>query len=210
MALRHLYLRIYLTLLALLLVFAGVAAVLVRRHTESERGRIESAVSERTAAWAALLGNALPPADAPLARQAESLRDWSNRLRMPLALDDAQGRRIGTSDFFARLEGEAGLRPAPADPAGGLRGAGGAGGAGGAADEPVPVGAAMQRSAVGQRVPLADGRGLWVATARPKPGLPHLNLSPPWVRGGPDGPRDGPREGPPDDGPPPRSAGPGP
>ena len=66
MALRHLYLRIYLTMLAVLLVFALVAGVLVRRHTESERGRIESAVGERTAAWAQLLGNSLPPADAPL------------------------------------------------------------------------------------------------------------------------------------------------
>lgn len=192
MPLRHLYLRIYLTMLALLLVFAGVAAVLVRRHTESERGRIESAVGERTAAWAALLGNALPPADAPLAQQAESLRDWSGRLRMPLALDDAQGRRIGTSDFFARLEGEAGLRPTPADPAAA------------AGDEPVPVGSGMQRNAVGHRVALADGRGLWVATVRPKPGLPHLDLGPPWSRGGQDGPRDGSREGATDDGPPAR------
>ena len=56
---------------------------------------------------------ALPPADAPAGEQAEALRDWSARLRMPLALDDRRGLRIGASDSFLRREAE-GASPATA------------------------------------------------------------------------------------------------
>ncbi len=157
MALRHLYLRIYLTMLAVLLVFALVAGVLVRRHTESERGRIESAVSELASAWAQLLGNSLPPADAPPAQQAASLRDWSERLRLPLALDAADGQRLATSESYAQLERAAGLASE-----------------GAALAWPGPA-----RAGSVQRVPLADGRGLWVG--RP----PRPDRGPPWV--GPPG-----------------------
>ena len=47
-------------------------------------------------AWAELMQRSLPAADAPAPeQQAAALRDWSQRLRLPLALDDASGQRIG-------------------------------------------------------------------------------------------------------------------
>lgn len=104
--LRSLYLRIYLTVVVVLLVFALVAAMLVHRHAGAERGRIELAVSERTLALAALLSNSLPPASAPLEEQRAAVLDWSRRLRLPLALDDVHGRRIAVAPFYARWVGE--------------------------------------------------------------------------------------------------------
>lgn len=183
MALRHLYLRVYLTMLAVLMVFALVAGLLVRRHTDSERGRIEQALSQRAAAWAGLLANSLPPADAPPAEQAAALQDWSQRLRIPLALDDAQGQRIAASSSFLRL-------PAPASAA--------------SADAEDELPALLH-------VPLADGRALWVPAPRPRGGLRGIGLRGPWSR--PPGPDEGPgaggRPGPagpdgPNDPPPPR------
>ena len=56
---RSLYLSIYLTVVATLLVFALVAMVLVSRHTGAERGRAEVAMSERTLALVQLLQNSL-------------------------------------------------------------------------------------------------------------------------------------------------------
>lgn len=65
-------------------------------------------VSERVSAWAELVQRSLPAADAPPRDQAEALRDWSFRLRVPMALDDAQGRRIGASESFLRREADGG------------------------------------------------------------------------------------------------------
>lgn len=176
MVLRHLYLRIYLTMLAALLIFALVAGLLVRRHSDAERARFEAAIGERTAAWANLLGNSLPPTGATQAAQQQSLQEWSQRLRLPMALDDSQGRRIATSDSYARLESSVDAAPADSETAARA------------------VNGEVLRSAVGQRIPLDDGRGLWVGTVRSKPGLGGLDLPPPWV--GPPGRLDG--------GPPPR------
>ncbi|HSC64074.1 MAG TPA: ATP-binding protein, partial [Caldimonas sp.] len=53
-------------------------------------------------AWAELLGNSLPPVESPAEVQLAALRDWSQRLRVPLALDDPRGQRIGASDSFER------------------------------------------------------------------------------------------------------------
>lgn len=159
MALRHLYLRVYLTMLAVLMVFALVAGLLVRRHTDSERGRIEQALSQRAAAWAGLLANSLPPADAPPAEQAAALQDWSQRLRIPLALDDAQGRRIAASSSFLRLPQPASAASAEAE------------------DERLAL----------LHVPLADGRALWVPAPGPRGGLRGIGLRGPWSRTpGPD------------------------
>jgi len=94
MGVRSLYLNIYLTVVAALLVFALLVVVLVSRHTEAENGRIELAVSDRTQALAALLENSLPPATAEAGVQREALLEWSHRLRIPLALDDMAGQRI--------------------------------------------------------------------------------------------------------------------
>ena len=49
---KSLYLRIYLTVVAVLLLFAAVSGWVFQRHLEQERVRVEGLVSDRTAAWA--------------------------------------------------------------------------------------------------------------------------------------------------------------
>ena len=105
---RSLYLRIYVTVLVALALFALVSGWLVQRHFDQERERYVASAQERTAAWGELLQRSLPSADAPPPQQAEALNEWSERLRLPLALDDAQGARIGASDSFLRREGDGG------------------------------------------------------------------------------------------------------
>jgi len=100
---RSLYLRIYLTVVVVLLVFALIAAVLFRRHAAAEETRFESAVLERTRAMAALIERSLPPASVPEDTQREVLLDWSRQLKLPLALDDASGRRIAESEPYRRI-----------------------------------------------------------------------------------------------------------
>ena len=100
---RSLYLRIYLTVVVVLLVFALIAAVLFRRHAAAEETRFESAVLERTRTMAALIERSLPPASAPEDTQREVLLDWSRQLKLPLALDDASGRRIAESEPYRRM-----------------------------------------------------------------------------------------------------------
>jgi signal transduction histidine kinase len=100
--LKSLYVRIYLTLVALLLAFAFGSAWLFQRHIEQERGNVESAASERLNAMAGLLKLALPPATAPREEQAAAFADWGQRLRMPLALEDERGKRIATTQMFQR------------------------------------------------------------------------------------------------------------
>ncbi len=110
---RSLYFRIWLTVVAALGLFALASGWLVQRHMSQERQRVESAAQSRVEAWADLLQRSLPAPDAPTAEQAAALRDWSQRLRLPMALDDAQGQRIGASDAYLRREADsaAGLRP---------------------------------------------------------------------------------------------------
>ena len=110
---RSLYLRIWLTVVAALLLFALVSGWVEQRHLEEQRSRAEGAARERASAFADLLQRSLPPADAPRDEQAAALREWSQRLRLPMALDDAQGVRIGAADSFARREAE--NRPAFTD-----------------------------------------------------------------------------------------------
>jgi signal transduction histidine kinase len=100
--LKSLYVRIYLTLVALLLAFAFGSAWLFQRHIEQERGNVETAAGERLNAMAGLLKLALPPANAPREEQAAAFAEWGQRLRMPLALEDANGKRIGTTQMFLR------------------------------------------------------------------------------------------------------------
>lgn len=107
---KSLYLRIYLTLVVLLLAFAFGSAWLFQRQIEQERGQAEASASERLTAIALLIHRALPPADAKLEEQAEAVRDWGRRLRIPFALQDAQGKRIGASDAFERREDDPALR----------------------------------------------------------------------------------------------------
>jgi signal transduction histidine kinase len=99
---KSLYLRIYLTVVIALALFAAGSAWLFQRQVQVERGRIDAQTSERIAAWAELIQRSLPSADAPRDVQAQALRDWSQRLRLPLALDDAAGERVAASDLYTR------------------------------------------------------------------------------------------------------------
>jgi signal transduction histidine kinase len=103
---RTLTLRIYLTVVAVLALFAFASGYVFQRQIEQERTRAESALSERMAAWAELIQRSLPGADAPVDDQATALREWSQRLRLPLALDAGNGERIGVSDSFLRRQDE--------------------------------------------------------------------------------------------------------
>jgi len=103
---RTLTLRIYLTVVAVLLLFAFASGWVFQRHIEEERTRAESVLSERMSAWGDLIQRSLPGVDAPPEEQAAALRDWSQRLRLPLALDSPNGQRIGASDSFARRQTE--------------------------------------------------------------------------------------------------------
>ncbi|HEX4232729.1 MAG TPA: HAMP domain-containing sensor histidine kinase [Caldimonas sp.] len=107
---KSLYLRIYATVCVALLLFALVSGWILQRHLEQESVRNEQVVSDRLGAWAQLLGNSLPGADTPLEEQASVLREWSQRLRVPLALDSADGERIFASESFLRRSAE-GLKP---------------------------------------------------------------------------------------------------
>ena len=99
-----LYLRIYATLVVVLLLFASASGWLFQRHLEQERGRADSVLTERMGAWAELIQRSLPGTDAPAADQAAALRDWSQRLRLPLALDSAAGQRIASSESYLRRQ----------------------------------------------------------------------------------------------------------
>ena len=139
---RSLTLRIYLTVVLALALFALVSGVFVRRHLDEQRSRFEGAAQERFAAWGELLQRSLPGSDATTAEQAAALRDWADRLRLPLALDAADGQRIAASDSFMKREAD---RP-PTPPGLGTRGR-------------PPAGMHAIR--------LDDGRTLWVM--RPQP-----------------------------------------
>lgn len=103
---KSLYLRIYLTVVVALALFAVGSGWLFQRQVEMERGRFDAQVSERVAAWAELIQRSLPPADAPREEQAEAVREWAQRLRLAIALDDAQGERIAASDVYLRRHAE--------------------------------------------------------------------------------------------------------
>jgi len=64
---KSLYLRIYLTLVVLLLAFAFGSAWVFQKQIEQERGTAEAAAGERLTAMAVLIHRALPAASAPRA-----------------------------------------------------------------------------------------------------------------------------------------------
>ena len=104
---KSLYVRVWLTVVAVLALFALGSGWLFQHHVEQERGRMDSQVGERMAAWGELIQRSLPPSDAPLELQASALRDWAQRLRLPLALDDAQGQRVVASEVVERRMADA-------------------------------------------------------------------------------------------------------
>lgn len=101
---KALYLRIWLTVVATLALFALATGWLVQTHLAQERSRADAAQAERMRGWGQLIQSSLPPASAPADVQERALQDWARRLRVPLALDDAQGHRIATSEFYAQRE----------------------------------------------------------------------------------------------------------
>ena len=103
---RNLALRIYLTVVAVLLLFAFASGWMFQQHMEHERQQAASVLSDRMEAWGDLIQRSLPGADAPSADQAAALREWSARLRIPLALDNPQGERVGASESFVRRQAE--------------------------------------------------------------------------------------------------------
>jgi signal transduction histidine kinase len=155
---RTLYLRIYLTVVALLLLFALVSGWLLQRNIEAERERFRDNATERVTAWGDLIRNALPPPGAPPEQQALALLDWSERLRLPLALDDEQGRRIATAPDYPPDEAARGGAGGPL--------AGGSAAAGTAEAEAEQARREAASAALGQRPPqrvaLSDGRVLWI------------------------------------------------
>ncbi|MFN7665305.1 MAG: ATP-binding protein [Inhella sp.] len=101
---KSLFLRIYVTVVAVLLAFALLAGALAQRQLDKERAGFEALQDERLQGMAQLLHQALPPASASVAEQAEALRRWSLQLRMPLALEGPDGERIAASPWFERRE----------------------------------------------------------------------------------------------------------
>jgi signal transduction histidine kinase len=110
---RSLYLRIWLTVVLALALFAAVSGWLLQRHLDEQRRLAEAAAQERIAAWVQLLQRDLPDAGLPPDELAEALRDWARRVRLPLALEDEQGRRIAATESFQRLERRRNGEPAP-------------------------------------------------------------------------------------------------
>lgn len=159
---KTLTLRIYLTVVVVLLLFAAVSGWLFQRQIESERNRADAMLSERMAAWGDLIQRSLPGKDAPTEEQTTALLEWSQRLRLPLALDDAQGTRLVTSESFAERSAE----PPPPDG---------------------PMARDNRHRAYA--VPLEDGRTLWVMRPgrRPPPGFApggpgdRRGEPPPWI-----------------------------
>ncbi|MBY0467629.1 MAG: two-component sensor histidine kinase, partial [Burkholderiaceae bacterium] len=137
---KTLTLRIYLTVVVVLLLFAAASGWLFQRQIENERNRADTVLSERMAAWGDLIQRSLPGKDAPAEEQTAALLEWSQRLRLPLALDDAQGTRIVTSESFVERSTE------PPPPDGPMAGGG-------------PMRDNRHRA---YAVPLEDGRTLWV------------------------------------------------
>jgi signal transduction histidine kinase len=111
--LKSLYLRIYLTVVAALLLFALGAGALFQREVQQERARNEHQAGERIAAWGELIQRSLPPADAPAEEQAQALREWAQRLRLAIALDAPDGTRVGASDAYLRRSADSGARGFP-------------------------------------------------------------------------------------------------
>jgi signal transduction histidine kinase len=106
---KSLYLRIYATVVVVLFLFAAASGWVFQRHMEHERERAQSLMAERMSAWAELIERSLPGVSAPPEDQAAGLREWSQRLRLPLALDSASGERVGASESFTRRQNEEGM-----------------------------------------------------------------------------------------------------
>ena len=70
----NLYLRIYATVVVVLLLFAAASGWVFQRHMEQERVRAEGVLTERMGAWGELIQRSLPGHDMPAEDQAAALR----------------------------------------------------------------------------------------------------------------------------------------
>jgi signal transduction histidine kinase len=104
-----LYVRIWLTVLLALGMFMLASGWLVQRHLAHERERMQDQVRQRVEAWADLVQRSLPAPDAPAGEQTQALAAWSMRLRLPLLLEDVDGRRIAASESWAQREAVLGV-----------------------------------------------------------------------------------------------------
>ncbi len=98
---KTLYLRIYVTVVAVLLVFALVSGWVFQHNIDRARAEGREAWRERLGAWAELAQSQLPDASAPRAEQREALLALATSMHLPLALDSAGGERIAASEMFA-------------------------------------------------------------------------------------------------------------
>ena len=103
---KSLYLRIYVTVVVVLALFAAGSGWVFQQHLEQERVRADAVLTERMGAWALLIQRSLPGQDASATDQAAALRDWSQRMRLPLALDSPEGVRIAQSESFTRRQAD--------------------------------------------------------------------------------------------------------
>ena len=104
-----LYVRIWLTVLLALGMFTLTSGWLVQRHLVNERERMQDEVRQRVEAWADLVQRSLPAPDAPAGEQTQALAAWSMRLRLPLLLEDVEGRRIAASESWTQREAALGV-----------------------------------------------------------------------------------------------------
>lgn len=110
---KSLYLRVWLTVVVVLALFALGSGWVAQRHVNQERERMVEqggGAGDRIRAMGELISQALPEAHEDHSQQATALRAWSERLRIPLALDDPKGQRIAASAAFDRRLAE-GLGP---------------------------------------------------------------------------------------------------
>lgn len=95
-------LRIYLAVVAVLLLFALVAAWVAQRNLDFDREHHRRGGDrERYEALAELVENSMPAAAESPQDQSRALLDLSMRLRVPMALDSPTGLRLATSPPFA-------------------------------------------------------------------------------------------------------------
>ncbi len=105
---KTLALRIYLAVVAVLLLFALATGWLAQRNLEREIQHFQAQSQqagnrERSVAWGELIENSLPSVEVSEELQRTALIDWSQRLRLPMALDNPKGERFATSPLMTEL-----------------------------------------------------------------------------------------------------------
>ncbi len=99
---KSLTLRIYLSVVAVLLLFALIAAWVAHTNLEGDREMHRRGMAhERYEALGELIEHSLPDGQAPRSAQAEELLELSDRLHIPMALDDPMGLSIVQSPLFS-------------------------------------------------------------------------------------------------------------